>query len=138
MVKSNKRVVGKPLSLLTQVVYRNLLIYVLVLLLGLRAFEIKYLAFRLIPASYYPILFVVLYIISPYINALLTSLSKKALRNFIIITFLLFSVWPTIVDLTQEVFDYQWFGLSPIGAWGNQQGFNIVNFILLYYNLGNT
>ena len=101
MVKSNKRVVGKPLS-------------------------------RLIPASYYPILFVVLYIISPYINALLTSLSKKALRNFIIITFLLFSVWPTIVDVTQEMFDYKWFGLSPIGAWGNQQGFNIVNFILLY------
>ena len=25
-----------------------------------------------------------------------------------------------------------WWGLSTIGAWGNQQGFNIVNFILLY------
>lgn len=132
MVKSNKRVIGKPLSLLTQVVYRNLLIYALVIILGIRAFDIKYFAFRLIPASYYPILFVVLYIISPYINALLTSLSRKALRNFIIIVFLLFSVWTIIVDLTQEVFDYQWFGLSPIGAWGNQQGFNIVNFILLY------
>lgn len=65
MVKSNKRVIGKPLSLLTQVVYRNLLIYALVIILGIRAFDIKYFAFRLIPASYYPILFVVLYIISP-------------------------------------------------------------------------
>jgi hypothetical protein len=85
-----------------------------------------------VPASYYPILFVVLYIISPYINIVLTSLSRIALRNFIVIVFILFSVWPTIVDVSQELFDYQWFGLSSIGAWGNQQGFNIVNFVLLY------
>ena len=37
-----------------------------------------------------------------------------------------------MVDFSQELFDYQWFGLSTIGAWGNQQGFNIVNFVLLY------
>lgn len=132
MVKSNKRIVGKPINILSQVIYRNLLIYGLLILLGLKIFELKYFAFRLIPASYYPVLFVVLYLISPYINKLLTSLSSKALRTFIIIVFSLFSVWPTLVDLSQELFNYQWFGLSPIGAWGNQQGFNIVNFVLLY------
>lgn len=132
MVKSNKRVFGKPINILAQVMYRNLFIYALLILLGLKAFEFKYFAFRLMPASYYPILFVVLYIISPYINTVLTSLSRRALQKFIIIVFLLFSVWPTIVDVSQELFDYQWFGLSPIGAWGNQQGFNIVNFVLIY------
>ena len=132
MVKSNKRVFGKPITILAQVVYRNVLIYALLLLLGLKAFELNYFAFRLVPASYYPILFVVLYIISPYINTVLTNLSRIALRNFVIIVFVLFSVWPTIVDVSQELFDYQWFGLSSIGAWGNQQGFNIVNFVLLY------
>ena len=132
MVKSNTRVVGKPINILTQVIYRNLLIYGLLLLLGLKAFELKYFAFRLVPASYYPILFVVLYLISPYINRLLTSLSSKALRTFIAVVFILFSVCPTLVDMSQELFDYQWFGLSTIGAWGNQQGFNIVNFVLLY------
>ena len=112
MVKSNKRVYGKPINILAQVVYRNVLIYALLILLGMKAFELKYFAFRLVPASYYPILFVVLYIISPYINTVLTSLSRTALRNFIIIVFILFSVWPTIVDVSQELFDYQWFGLS--------------------------
>ena len=132
MVKSNTRLVGKPVNILTQVIYRNLLIYGLLIVLGLKAFELKYFAFRLVPASYYPVLFVVLYLISPYINRILTSLSSKDLRTFIIVVFLLFSVWPTLVDFSQELFDYQWFGLSTIGAWGNQQGFNIVNFVLLY------
>lgn len=132
MVKSNKRVIGKPINIIAQVVYRNLLIYGLLILLGLKTLELNYFAFRLVPASYYPIFFVVLYLISPYINVLLINLSSKALRSFVVIIFLLFSIWPTLVDVSQELFDYQWFGLSPIGAWGNQQGFNIVNFIVLY------
>jgi len=132
MVKSNKRILGKPVNILAQVIYRNLIIYGLLILLGLKVFEIKYLAFRIVPASYYPVLFVVLYLISPYINSILSSLSSKALRTFIIIVFLLFSIWPSLVDFSQELFDYQWFGLSTVGAWGNQQGFNIVNFVLLY------
>lgn len=132
MVKSNKRIVGKPINILSQVIYRNLLIYGLLIVLGLKVFDLKYFAFRIVPASYFPVFFVVLYLISPYINRLLTNLSSKALRTFIFLIFILFSVWPTLVDLSQELFDYQWFGLSTIGAWGNQQGFNIVNFVLLY------
>ena len=89
MVKSNTRLVGKPVNILTQVIYRNLLIYGLLIVLGLKAFELKYFAFRLVPASYYPVLFVVLYLISPYINRILTSLSSKDLRTFIIVVFLI-------------------------------------------------
>ena len=37
-----------------------------------------------------------------------------------------------MVDFSQEIIDREWFGLNSIAAWGDQQGFNIVNFSLLY------
>ena len=135
MVTNNTRYVGKPLSLLLQVVYRNLFIFTLLILFGYLTFNFKSLLFYLVPMSYYPLLFVVVYLISPYINMMLLQLKKigdKALRTFCLILFLLFSVYPTMTDIAQELFHYEWFGLNSIGAWGDQQGFNIVNFMLLY------
>lgn len=135
MVTNNTRYVGKPLSLLLQVVYRNLFIFTLLMLFGYLTFNFKSLLFYLVPMSYYPLLFVVVYLISPYINMMLLQLKKisdKALRTFCLILFLLFSVYPTMTDFAQELFHYEWFGLNTIGAWGDQQGFNIVNFMLLY------
>ena len=45
----------------------------------------------------------------------------------------LFSVWPTVIDLLGEIQGKEMIGISTIGRLGAQKGFNIVNFILLYF-----
>lgn len=126
------RYIGKPVDLLSQVVFRNFIILIALFLYDYSSFSIKALFAACIPASYYPMLFAVLYIISPYINIVLTNLSHKGLNVFMLLSISLFSVYPILVDLFQEVANVEWMGLSTIGAWGNQQGFTIINFSLCY------
>lgn len=136
MITNDNRDLGKPISLLLQVIYRNYIVFALLLLLGLADFSFKGLLFYSIPMSYYPVLFVVLYLISPYLNLLLRHLlatyNHKTLKVFLLICFILFSVYPTITDFMGEVFNYEWFGLNSVSAYGDQKGFTIINFMLLY------
>ena len=45
---------------------------------------------------------------------------------------LLFSVYPTVVDVIIEVTKHNFYGLSSIGMYGSQYGYSIVNFTLCY------
>ncbi len=128
---SYHRPIGTPVSLLLQVTYRNLLVYALIIILGFETFNTHTLIVKFVPSSYYPVLFCVLFLISPWLN--LVFKQRQSLKVFIISIFLLFSIWPTLVDLSEELLGFEWFGLSTVGARGAQAGFNIINFILLYY-----
>lgn len=132
LCRTSIRYFGKPIDLLCQVVFRNLIVLLALCITDIDAFSIKALVAAFIPASYYPILFAVLYIVSPYINIVINGLSQKGLNVFMIIIITFFSVYPILVDLFQEVANVEWMGLSTIGAWGNQQGFTIINFSLCY------
>lgn len=44
----------------------------------------------------------------------------------------LFSVLPTLSDLTEEIVGTEIMGINTVGAWGAQQGFTAVNFMLCY------
>ena len=86
----------------------------------------------LLPVNYYVILYSSLMFVAPYINRLMYSLKEKALRIFILFSFLLFSVYPTIVEILEEVTGETFEGLSSIGLSGSDAGYTIVNFILIY------
>lgn len=131
LCKSESRPIGKPASLLAQVIYRNLMVYGIMIMLGIEIFNLHDCAAKFVPSSYYPILFCTLFIISPWLN--LVYRQKQSLQVFIISLIIIFSVWPTLVDLSEELIGLDWFGLSTVGARGAQAGFNIVNFILMYY-----
>lgn len=45
---------------------------------------------------------------------------------------MLFAMYPTFVDVLSELRQEEFIGLSSIGAYGSQYGYNIVNFILMY------
>lgn len=49
-----------------------------------------------------------------------------------VIVLVLFSVYPTIVDVFVEVTGRLWNGVSTVGMYGSQWGYSIVNFILMY------
>ena len=132
LIDSEKRKFGKIVSLLFQVSVFNLLFMIGRHFLDNEAITMKNIISQIIPVNYFIILYVALYLISPFINKLLQNLTENSRKVFLFLSLVLFSVYPTILDFTQELRGEMWWGLSTIGAWGNQQGFNIVNFILLY------
>lgn len=129
---TQKRSLLKPFQLLFQLVFWREAIYLVLVLLQKDQFSMKSFLSKVVPDSYFIILYCALYIISPYINILLHYLSSQSKRYFIITILILFSVWTTAVDLAEEILGYEWMGLSTVTAWGSKQGFSIVNFSLLY------
>ena len=45
---------------------------------------------------------------------------------------LLFSVYPTFVDVLGEFTHKEYIGLSSVGMYGSQWGYSIINFSLMY------
>lgn len=132
MVKSNVRHIGKPIDLLLQVSFFQGFYYFILELMGLEPLSLIRVFYAAIPDCYYATLFIVLYLVSPYINKIINGLSQKELKRFIFVVILLFSVFSVISTLFNEITNTKWMGLNTIGAWGSQQGFNIVNFTLCY------
>lgn len=132
--KIDKRVVGKPLDLLIQSVLFVVLFYVGKVITSDEPFSYGEFFVRFIPANYFIILYVTLYLISPYINMVLRrlSVSQKKIRCFVVVLLLVFSVFPMITNITEYIVGYQLIGFSPISRLGDQSGYNIVNFCLLY------
>lgn len=84
------------------------------------------------PTSYFVTLYSVLYLISPYINICLDRLNKSSWHTFIILSLLVFSFYPSLIDIIEELSGCKIPELSPIGKYGSWWGYNIVNFVLLY------
>jgi peptidoglycan/LPS O-acetylase OafA/YrhL len=132
MINSQKRTVGRMLSLLFQVSLINFSLYVFSIAIGNSSLTFVQLIQNVVPHNYFVILYVVMYLFSPYVNLLINGLTQKGRKRFLYISIGLFSLWPSFVNFSGELLHIQWFGLSSIGAWGSQKGFTIVNFLLLY------
>lgn len=123
----------KPIGLIVQVIVYNLGIYALQVLYYKQGFQIGGLLSSLIPANYFVILYSVLYILSPYINCFINSMEEKEFSRFLVIVFLLFSVCPTLADVLCKFAGRDILGISTISMYGSQEGYTIVNFILMYF-----
>ena len=131
MASSNKRDLWKPIQLLAQVIIFSVSKYTLISMIKCN-FSVRGLIGALIPANYFVILYIVVFIISPYINLIFEHLDSRKRKLFICTLILLFSVYPTIVDVLIEVTKHSFNGLSSIGMYGSQYGYSIVNFALCY------
>lgn len=60
------------------------------------------------------------------------TVENQVIKKFVWVLLLIFSVYPTIVDIAQEIVGDEYIGLSTIGAYGSQWGYTIVNFTLMY------
>lgn len=126
---SNKRSAVKAVNLLLQVSVFRGAIYLFDAMQS--QFSLRNLFGALLPVNYFVILYVALYMISPYLNLLLSKLSRARLMKFLVLLVFLFSVWPTAVDVL-ESFAGKKNGLSTIGMYGSDWGYTIVNFVLMY------
>lgn len=132
MCNSYQRKLGKPLDLIIQVSFYGILIYLIEVLLKYAPFSLPILVGNLIPDSYYTTFFVIVYLLSPYINVLFHTIDKKDINRLMLCLLIIFSFYSTLTTFWDEISSTKWMGLNPVGAWGSQQGFNIVNFILCY------
>ena len=129
---SQKRQPYKILWLFVQVIAFSLGLYIVEIILGSATFSWKTLLMELVPDNYFVLLYSTLYFISPYINLLLQKMERSALRKMLILFGILFSVLPTLVDLSGDILNKSWNGLYTISSQGSQQGYTMVNFVLMY------
>ena len=122
----------KPIKLIIQVVFFQFLIYGLNIIVGNEQLRITSIIGCLIPVNYYVIMYVALFLISPYINKLCSSLDDRSIRRLVILVVVIFSVYPTLVGILEHIQNRQYEGLSTISIQGDQSGYNIVNFLLCY------
>ena len=115
LTDSQNRKTIKVVELIIQVIVFREAFYVMSTLLNKEPLSLKEFLINLLPVNYFVILYGVLYIISPYINILLDHLSRDALKKFLVVVLLLFSVWPVTVDIIETIYDNQLNGVSSIG-----------------------
>ena len=130
---SKSRSVVKPIKLLVQVIVFNEAWYLIESLIHHRPIDMKYgLFYYLFPASYFAILYVAVYLVSPLINRAFDGMQDANLDKVVALLVVLFSVEPYAVEMIEHKTGMSFVGLSFISAYGNGDGYNIVNFILMY------
>lgn len=131
LCKRSTRSLNKAIFLLTQTICYSIIDYFIYVIAG-NGFSLKSFIGCFIPDNYYVILYIALFLVSPYINIVIDALSERAFRNMLILFVAIFSIWNTLGDLLAGIMGHEWIGLSTIGAWGTQKGYTIVNFVLCY------
>ncbi len=132
MCNSDQREMTKPLSLLIQTVIFSAITYILKVFEGGIVFSAEGMAGALLPCNYFVILYIVLYLISPFVNILIKSLDESHFTYFMRLCIFLFAVCPSAVDILTQITHKEWMGLSTVGMYGSQYGYSVVNFILMY------
>ena len=128
---SRKRKLIKVIDMLIQVIIFRCAFYFVEVLLG-TPFSYRVFITKVLPSNYYVILYLVLYVISPYINIVFECLEKQQRKSLVLTVFCVFSVGTYAVDIIDTVTRTQTGGLSPVGMLGSQYGYTIVTFVLMY------
>lgn len=124
--------VYKPLSLLIQLLIYRLVMHGIELALGSSEFTLEGMLILIMPLDYFLVLYCALYLLSPYLNRLLSLMEDRKLRRFLLLLLLVFSLWNALVDLLSTVTGLSLASSSTVGIKGAQEGYTIVNFILCY------
>ena len=132
MCNGKSRDLWKPIELILQVILINEALYICQKILSHGSLSWGTIIRNLIPANYFVILYCTVYLVSPFINKLIDSLSDRGFRNFVIVLFLLFSIYPSAVDVLGELQGEAFIGLSTVGAYGSQWGYTFINFAMMY------
>ncbi len=101
LVNSDKANIKKIVMLALQILTYSLLTYVIGIIFKIEPFNKAVLLKHLFPITrglwWFPTAYVVVYLFSPYINKAIKSLTKKEFQNMMILSFIIWSVLPTII-----------------------------------------
>ena len=85
-----------------------------------------------LPLNYFVVLFIAVYLISPWLNALYNCLDRDAKRRMILCLFAVFSLWAYAGDLLSAAIGLSMNFASPVSISGDISGHTVVNFALCY------
>lgn len=125
-VKKKSADLFRPLRLILDVLIISALFFTGYLVTSGGSYSIGSFVADFIPTNWFILVYGGLYILSPFINKLWNSLKSKAKITLVTAVFLLYSVYPVIINL----FEIE--GTTAHGLYGDQKGYNIVNFVLMY------
>lgn len=125
---------SKILSLLGTLCIYNLVAYFIGCFVnGFEAtFSVQSMFTQSLPINYYLFLYIALYILTPYLNLVVNKLTRKQFILMLIVLLVLFSVWEYGIDIVETVSTGPLDSVSTIGKQGDQGGYTIVNFVLMY------
>lgn len=124
--------IKKPVALLAELVFFQLVFEFAGSMMRQETLSAKLLLMKLVPANYFVILYVAVYIFSPFINRFLSGLSAAQCKKLLVLLVAVFSVWPYAVELLERSMLYPLGQASTISSMGTQNGYNITNFALCY------
>lgn len=105
--------IEKVLKLWFEVLFYSIVIYVLMCLIGRETFTIVGLVSSFMPISrekwWFASSYIILYILSPYINILITNISKKVYKKLLIICFVMWVIFPTFLFTSFGSNNVMWF-----------------------------
>lgn len=120
LITKNKVNIRKVIDLLIIVAFYGFIFYFLMMIINKTSFNIKDLIKSMIPfwlgKRWFVRTYIILFLISPFMNRGLRELGKKPFENLIFIWILFFSIWPSF------------FPYPPV----TDDGYGIINFVLLY------
>ena len=101
--KTNMRSYKKIFELFLQVIIFNAAFYLGSTLLGINAFDINEFLIFCIPNNYFVVLYMALYIISPYINLMLDQLSQNQFKQFLASVLFVFLGWNFVTNILESI-----------------------------------
>lgn len=122
---------GKALELVVQVVVFQEIAYGISLLRG-EAFSLRDLVMSLVPNNYFVSLYIAVYLLSPFLNLLMSKLSRQGMTRLLGLCLLIFSLFPTVTEAADALLRENFPGLSPISLKGSISGYSVVNFTMMY------
>lgn len=132
MRNSMKRDLIKPVNLLMQLAVFETGFYLIKELPKGKGFSAKTFAGYFTGMYWFVFVYIALYLISPYINVIWQKLEDKGKRTLLIVMLGLFSVWPTLTEMLEHFAGTHMRGITTVGIDGAQNGYTIVNFVLMY------
>ena len=126
-----KRQIVKPVLLMFTVMGYNSF-FSLMNMLYTGTFSIETYIRSLIPINYFVWLYCVVYLLSPWFNVIFENVERKKLELLLVLMFLLFSVYPSIVDTYTGIRGTVINGISTVSSSDNGAGYTLVNFIFMY------
>lgn len=113
LILSHEIKINKFLKLLLQILTYSVGIYFIFIILGLEPFGIKTFIKNLLPITFskwwFASVYVLLYLLYPYINKLLTSLSKIQYQRLLILLLICWCIIPTVFTRSWQLNNLLWF-----------------------------
>ncbi len=129
---SGKRSLLKPIELIAELIILGLVFYVIYEIPKGEGFSLDTFLSYFTPSYWFVFVYAALYLISPYINIVWDHLKEDGRKMLLALTFVLFSLYPMLIDLLKYWTGRTFNGASTIGIEGSQGGYTIVNFVLMY------